>query len=207
LVKTSPLSNFTNSIVRKTIGGESESKLTFSAINFLREIEDVDINWYPVVWLQGIIIPEKEIAVRNDLILKQPTKEDIQRRVEAYYPFAYHDTLGRHPSCILLPSLKAKSEGEAQKKIQRFITTLQLFKVGSVIAVQTKWKSDAVMWFSGGTSHSSRSHIDTYKYSLVKTDGPKLKEFLDKIEKLIPDEVILPGTSEVDHLVIAIQRY
>ena len=79
--------------------------------------------------------------------------------------------------------------------------------MGSVIVVQANWKSDGVMWFSGGTSFGTRSHVDTYKYSLAKDDGPKLQEFLDKIEKLIPEELIRPGMSEVDHLVIAVQRY
>ena len=200
------LSNFTNSIIQKTIERQSNRKLVLSAINFLHEIEDIDISWYPVIWLEGIIIPEKEIKIKNNLVFRQPTKEDIERKSGMYGAFSSFE-VHSYPSCILLLTIKANSQSVAQRKIQKIITALQLYKVGSIIATKIKWKSDSVMWMGGGTSFSSRANVSAYRYIIEEKDTQSLSEFLSKIESLIPEDVISPGTDEVDYLTIAIQRY
>lgn len=200
------LSNFITSIMKKSIDGISDSKLTLSTISFSREIEDIAINWHPVVWLDGLIVLDKEIQIKKNLIIKQPTKDDISRTRRLMYPYS-NGMIRDLPTAILLSSFKAKSQGDAQREIQKLLITLRLFKVGSIINISTKWKSDGVMWIGGGTTTGSGNISPFYKYSISKNDIPKIKEFLDKIEKLIPQEIIFPSSSEVDHTVIAIQRY
>ena len=198
------LSNFTNSLVEKIAKGEDKDKLTLFTITFLRQLEGGIINWSPIVWLEGILMPDKEVIVNENLVLKQPTKEDMQERRDLF--FNSH-RMGDHASCILLPHFQTKSEGESQRKILSLVTVLQLFRVGSVMSTRTKWKSDAIMGLMGGTSFGPQHHVATYKYPITKADETKLNEFIDNIGKLLPKEIIQQGSSEVDYLVIAIQRY
>ena len=198
------LSNFTNSLVRKIVDGEDKDKLTLFTITFLRQLEGGIINWHPIVWLEGILMPDKEVIVNENFVLKQPTKEDMQERRDL---FLNSYMIGDHPSCILLPLFQTKNEGDAQRKIWEIVAVLQLFRVGSVMSSRTKWKSDAIMGLTGGTSHASRYHVATYKYPITTADGTKLNEFIDNIGKLLPKEIIQRGSSDVDYLVIAIQRY
>lgn len=198
------LSNFTNSLVEKIADGEDKDKLTLFTITFLRQLEGGVINWHPIVWLDGILMPDKEVIVNENLMLKQPTKEDVkERRDLSFNPHI----IGDHVSCILLPYFQTKGVGESQRKIESIVTVLQLFRVGSVMSTRTKWKSDAIMGLTGTTSFSSQHHVATYKYPITTADGTKLNEFIDNIGKLLPKEIIQRGSSEVDYLVIAIQRY
>ncbi len=199
------LSNFTNSITKKTIEGLSKTKLSLSTISFIREIEGVDINWYPVVWLDGLIVADKEIQIRKNLVIRQPTKQDITRKEPS------HISLGNSfrdlPSAILLPAIKSKSQNDIQKTISKIVIALRLFRVGSISILSTKMKSDSVMGLSGGT-YSSLSHPSTFeKYSISKKDIPLLKAFIEKMEPLIPLIGYDSTETQIDHTVIAIQRY
>lgn len=198
------LSNFTKSLMKKTIDGLSKTKLSMSTISFIREIEGVEITWYPEIWLEGLIVTDKEIQIKKNMILKQPTKDNMSRKDSSQLSLG--SSFRDFPSAILLLKIKAKSQNDIQKNISKKLTVLRLFKVGSILNLKTKMKSDSVTGLGGGTSYSS-SRLSTFiSYSISKKDISTLKEFLEKIEPLIPSEDNSTD-SKIDHTVIAIQRY
>jgi hypothetical protein len=146
------------------------------------------------------------LKISDNVQFKKPEPSDLEREWDLRtFPYFSEEWMSNQPSAILKVSIRAKGQPEVYKELEKLILTLRLFRVGSVENVRTSWKSDSILDM-GGTSYKGTVY-ESYKYSLSKSDVPKLKEFIERISPIIPQNLIDPSLKQADYSVIAVQRY
>jgi len=200
------VSRFINAIAKEVLENASEDKIMELTFSFMRDLEGSSKLWTPHIWLKGIWMVDDALHISNDIRFRKPVPSDLEREWDLrVFPYFHEGWPRTHPSAILDVSFRAINQPEVHKKLERLILTLRLFRVGSVDNVRTFWRSESILDF-GATGYKSIIN-ESYKYPLSKLDVPKLKEFVEKISPLVPENLVDPSLKEVDYSVIAIQRY
>lgn len=201
------LSRFAHKIADEAIQGIDDRRLIDLITLFISDLEHNPVLWRPIVWLDGIYMETDVIEISNGCKIKRPEPVDLEYEI-SYESFPMIDPMTSHhmPSAIMMIEHRAKGQPEMLRKIEKIVTVLKLFKVGSISIVRTKWNPTSLLQF-GGTSYRTSSPSATFKYELNKEDEKKLQTFYEKVEPEIPIEVIEKGKGETNFITIAFDRY
>lgn len=202
------LSTFCHHVIRTSIDKKIiEEDFVELVTTFIRDLEGSAKEWSPIVWLNGVWLKSDELALQEGIEIRRPKPSDIEREFERrvdYLPFwsAFPPEL---PSAILGMKYRAKTQSEVHDEIGRILTTLRLYKVGSVTNIRTKWRSKTILGILG-TTFGTR-FLPSYKYGIGLEDLDSLQKFMEIIKSLIPIEALRGRAETVDYVTIALRRY
>jgi len=200
-------SRFVNVVAKETLENASEDRIAELTFSIVRELEGSTRTWNPKLWLIGMWMIDDVVEVSDSLQFRKPVAADLEKEWDSrMFPYFSGNIVGNYPSAILESSFRARNQLEVNKEIDKLILALRLFRVGSISSVKTFWRSDSILDY-GGYVVSSGILPESHKYSLSKADVPKLKEFIENVIPLIPQNLFDPAIKQVDYSVIAIQRY
>jgi len=199
--------NFSNILARESLNGASEERIIELSIKFIMELEGSPKYWYPILWINGLIVKEDFLQITDSLTIRKIKPADLEREWNLeYFPFIrpIDEDL---PHSIIELRLRGKNQPEIFKELEKIILTLRFFKVGSIESIKTNYGSDSLMWISGGGTQTKNfpSHT-SYRYELTQEDAAKLSQFLKEFPAMVPPSAV-GDQGEIDHSVIAIQRY
>jgi len=198
------LDMFVSQIIRliETNSTLTPSKIDFLTKTFIKELNNEPVKYGATVELEGIIMMIDKLDIAEGVILRRPEAKDIEGE------FFYNDPLPLiNPSAILNIEILGKGAGaDLQKYVEKVISLLKLFKIGSVDKIKYKSYSDSILSFQGSISSGFRK-LNLEKYSLSNKDKDKLMEFWNKFFNILPEGFYGFNSSKMDYLTIAFNRY
>jgi len=201
------LSKFVHKVANEAMHGIDDRRIIDLITLFICDLERNPILWKPIIWLDGIYMETDIIEITGRCKIKKPEPIDLEYEI-SYKTFPMFDQMASHyiPSAIMTIEHRAKGLSEMLKKIEKIVTILRLFKVGSVSTVRIKWNPISILQPDGTICKTIPSSA-TFKYELNKEDEKKLQTFFEIIEPKIPTAVIEKGKGETNFITIAFDRY
>ncbi|MEM5868848.1 MAG: HEPN domain-containing protein [Candidatus Aenigmatarchaeota archaeon] len=182
-----------------------ESNIDALIKTFLKDLHEEPVKCGAKVELNGISLVPSEIILSPGITLRQTKIEDLEKESPAYIsPYAFP----LPPSAILNIEFLGRGANEIQKRVERSIVILRLFKVGSIKWIRYHMYSDSITDLTAHatiTSGEIRETLETY--SVTEEDVPKLKKFWQVINDAIPPSFFELGITKIDHLTVAYNRY
>lgn len=170
---------------------------------FINELEGNPIEWEIKVWLEGIWMKVDEVKIEKGVIIRRPKGSDFEyENVLSMPPGGIH----KYPSAILEIRKRIKLQPFIYPELEKIITVLQLYKVGSVYTTRIYWRPKAFLQV-GGTTMPMHSWVSIYKYPLEGADTKKLPQFIMEIKHKLPIEKETGRPISTTPLGIAILRY
>ena len=202
------LSGFVYKIVGSSLKRIGNHDLTDHIMIFISELEHNPISWRSVVWLDGIYLETDLIKITDSIKIKKPEPKDLEYEFsrEISPPLTESTLMHGFPSAIMCLEYRVEGAPKMQNIIDKIISILKLYKVGSISRIKTKFISPSILQLSGTVSRSSTTST-TFKYGLKTEDEEQLRIFFNVINSKIPDEVVQKGIGEIDFITIAFDRY
>jgi hypothetical protein len=174
---------------------------------FLRNLYEEPVKYGADVELQGIVLRPKSIEISPDITLRQTKVEDLEREVEEHSLL-----MGRGfpllPSAIMRIEFIGRRGNEIQKRCNKAIAILRLFRVGSVEYIASKMFTESIIdRLAFGTLTSGKTGAALETYLVTEEDIQKLKEFWQTINDSLPESFFWPDITPVNYLTIAYNRY
>jgi len=201
------LERFVHKIIDQSLPKVSE-KITLEIISmFIADLEQTPENWHPTIWISGINMGADLVNISKNIHIKKPEPADLEFETPIYSEptFIRYDLSFRMPDAIIKAKYREKHDGAVQKRIEALISTLRLYKVGSVISIQIELNPDSVLAM-GGVLHSHKTSAPM-KYELGKNDERKLQNFYNLFEPIVASLIDKKGKKDLDHVTIAFDRY
>jgi hypothetical protein len=158
------------------------------------------------VWLTGITLTQDTLRVSDLLTFRRPTRADMQQRVNEqmlHYAHAFHGQVWF--SCIAEFRVCSQNVGYVQREIDRLVTALRLFRLGSVAT--GRYELDAESFSGLGRARiGGLSSVARIRYELSRSDVPNLDRFLNTLMSLLPSSYDFPARKP-DFLSTALQWY
>lgn len=184
-----------------------DARINSLIANFLKDLRREPVKYGAEVELDGIVLRPETIELDFGITLRQPKIEDLEKEMPAYVPMAPNFLLP-NPSAYLTIEFLGRAAREVQIKVERAITTLRLFRVGSVKYSSYRMYSDSVTdMMARGTlrSHNEEPALD--KYVVTVEEATKLRKFWHAIADYLPPALFEFDQTKADHLTIAYTRY
>ncbi len=158
------------------------------------------------VWLTGVTLGCESVRASDALVLRRPTRSDLQEKVtaeSAHYAHAFQPRIWF--SCIADLQLRGLYPMARQGEVEKLVLALRLFRLGSVSSSMYAFESDSFDPFSNATlGGPGRAGREAYEVS--PSDAPALAAFLDEIVPLLPTNFEVPE-SKRDYISIALHWY
>lgn len=179
------------------------SKIDFLTKTFIKELNNEPVKYGATVELEGIIMMIDKLDIAEGVILRRPEAKDIEGE------FSYNDPLPLiKPSAILNIEILGKGGGaDLQKYVEKVISLLKLFKIGSVDKIKYKTYSDSILSIQGSSISSGFRKLNLENYSLSNKDKTNLIKFWNKFFNILPEGFYGFNPSNIDYLTIAFNRY
>lgn len=209
--KSDKLSRGIENFVRKLIHYYlSNSKLEDAdvdalIITFLRDLREEPVKYGAEVELVGVVLQPEKIVIADNIILRQPNIEDLEKGFPEY-SFTSHYL--PNPSAILNVEFLGRQANEIQRRVAQAAAILRLFKVGSVKYVSYRMYSDSITdYMAHGVLTSSDGYAALETYLVAEEDMQRLKNFWRRINDSIPKSFFEIGIAKADYTSIAYNRY
>lgn len=163
------------------------------------------IDWKLKIWVEGLWLDEGEYEIHDDLKIRRPKPSDLEiERPFDLLPFSITESGFREISpAIMELAYRARTPNEIQSELERILTCLRLYRLGSVFSLKYKMYPKSFLAF-GGTHTSGQKFVPIYKYRIGQQELPELRKFLEKIKDLLPST---QDSGKTDPVVIALERY
>jgi len=173
---------------------------------FSKDLRREPVKYGAEVELDGIVLRPDKVEPSYGITLKQTKIEDLEREFPIY-GFVQPHFLPT-PSAILKIEFLGRGANEIQRRVEQSIAILRLFKVGSVKWMRYHMYSDSITdLMAQGTLTSGRTEAALEKYLVTEEDVPKLRKFWQAIGNIIPPSFFELGTTKIDYLTVAYNRY
>ena len=200
------LDRFVHRIMDESLHDIDEKDIVELVTLFISDLEHTPIQWNPIVWLDGIQMETDLVEINKYLKIKRPEPSDLEYEIRYDITPIMRPDLGPGvPSAIMLFHHRAKDQLEMHYKIETIISTLKLFRVGSVLAQRIQWNPVSMLAL-GGTGQNLKQSTP-FKYELNKDNGQKLRDFFKIMEPMIFDRIIQKKNKEENFITIAFTRY
>lgn len=196
------LGDFSRKIVAEILY-ENESKMLELESNFIKQIQGGTLKSRAKVEIVGLTLQQKSIKISNQIRLRQVRKEDLEREIETHYELR---DMHPFPTAILIIESEDKQPADLQKKIEKAITMLRLYKVGTVRYQRYYLSSELVGSMFAGTL-STMDVIGPVETAIIKeNETENLVAFWEHFYPLISSKLNL-SSSTPTFSEIAFQRY
>lgn len=174
----------------------------------LKEIEGKPVNYGAEVDLYGVVLRSSLIKIKNRVTLRKVKKEDLEKESLTLFPIGIQRQFLPSHTAILDIEFLGRQANEIQKKVNKAIGILRLFKVGSIKYSSYRMLSESVIdVMARGTLTSGDKETSLEKYLITKKEEKKLIKFWRLLEESLPKSFIGFDTSEIDNKTIAYNRY
>lgn len=199
------LSRFVQNLVQKMLTDGNDEVLIDAITTFIADLEKSPIDWKLKIWIEGLWLDEEEYEIHDDLKIRRPKPSDLEiERPFDLLPFSITESGFKEISpAIMELAYRARTPSEIQSELERILSCLRLFRVGSVFSLKYKMYPKSFLAF-GGIHTSGQKFAPIYKYRISKQDLPELRSFLEKIKDLLPST---QDSGKTDPVVIALERY
>jgi len=207
--KSDRLSSILDNFVRKLIHQHlydlktKETDINSVIATFLKDLREEPVKYGARVEVQGVVLHPDKIEPSFGITLRQTKIEDLEREVPVY-SFTPRRSLP-DPSAIMNIEFLGRGPAEIRKNVEKAITILRLFKVGSVVWTTYHMYSESIMGFGTLTSGRRTTALETYL--VTQEDIQKLKNFWETMSDSIPTSFFDMGVTKTDYLTIAYKRY
>jgi hypothetical protein len=157
--------------------------------------------------LHGLSLESDEVRPAAGIVIRRPTREDLEREVQSFAPF--QSTFDSpDPTAIATIELLGTSARDVQRRIEKLITLLRLFKPASVQYSSYALFSDSVMsTFIGGMIRQGRPYA-TYETAQLQADETRrLSLFFQSMDPILPVSLYDQAGGTADYITIAYERY
>jgi hypothetical protein len=160
----------------------------------LRDVTDSPREYRARLWLAGITLSEDVVHVSDSLSFRRATRQDLQKRVRVEgVPSGPPDWQGRILfSCIAECKVVTPRPAELQTHVDRLITALRLFRLGSVSAARCDFQADSFSMFSNWRIGSPQ-RVTRLAYTMSADDGPRLLQATQSLMPLLPSAFQFPA--------------
>jgi len=199
------LDNFVTAIARQLLSDEAEKvDLDSLARVFIKDLKEEPVKSSAEVELQGLALHPEKVEPSFGITIRKTKIEDLEK-AGPMVGFI-NRTFPLHPSAIMSIELVERNPAEIQKKVEKAITILRLFKIGSVKWISCQVSSESITGMIGGTLGSGSLEAALETYVIEKQDEAKLKRFWKALEPTLPESLFWSG-SLPDYQTIAYNRY
>ncbi len=186
LGKDQPADRYLEAIVRDVSGGETEYSVC--------------------IWLNGVTLSRDDLRISERLTLRRATREDVHEKVPAHaVSYAHIGHWSTSFSCIAEFRVRARGPADMQREVDRLVTSLRLFRLGSVSSGRYEFLTESFSPFGsgrlGGLALAART-----TYALSPDDVPSLQRFLEVLPPVLPSPYELPQ-QKPDFLSTALRWY
>jgi len=183
----------------------SQSEIEMIAQGFISDLTKTPAESGAIVQLVGLILHPEEIDLGSEIKIRKPKKEDfeIERHMFHFLP----EPVFLNPTAFLEISKKTSKPMEIQTEIQKAITLLQFFRIGSVKYISYQMNSSSRTLFGNMTVGSGDTSYPVYTYIISQKDSEKLQYFWTALSEYLSQNIYQPGGQEKDHVSIAFDRY
>jgi len=200
------LGRFTSRIINNALNEKISEETLFENINiFLNDLEQNPVTWEVLVEIDGLWLKDdEEIELAKGIKLRRLRPSDLEFECPIELMLSpFPETAFRPISAIMEIKQRAETQSSVSEELEKIITALRLYKLGSVQKGVTKFTPKSIL--QRELAQFSVIQPTVYRYSLGSNELDKIKNFLNKIKPLIP---VTKGRIETtDYLSISLQRY
>lgn len=192
---------------------QKEGRASFSGSGlvkrFIRDLEGEPVTYTAKVQLQGVILDVDEVVVPEiGLRLRRPTQSDLEKEIPYLTAPLSGNNYHSNPSAIGEVSFVGRGGHELQLRIEKIISILRLFRVGSVKQTSYSTSSDSLIDITAnGVMTLGNNFVAIESSHFNSGSAEKLKNFVRVLDPLLPPKFYRFGQGEVSHLTIAFDRY
>lgn len=200
------LRHFAFAVAHASLSGVAPQALTRHIETLLGDLQARERSCIATIWLAGVTLASERISVSDALVLRRPTRRDLQEKVtveSAHYAHAFQPSV--YFSCIAELRLRYLYPVAQQAAVERLVLALRLFRLGAVASSMYAFKADSFDPLAnvgiGGPGRTGRE-----AYELSCGDSPVLADFLKEITPLLPTHLDFPQ-QKPDFFSIALHWY
>src|SRR6266567_4932152 len=172
----------------------------------LTELSGGPVVYRAKVEVVGIALRPEKVSLEPGISIRQPTKEDLEKRVR---PIGFSVHSNANPSAILeieLRSVRGQNQ-ILQAKVEQCVALLRLFDVGSVQWTSYEMSSESLLDSFGHATMGSGDQVSALETSVVKSeDASKLQRFWRTLNVFLPKDVY-DVHKQTSHITLAYDRY
>ncbi|MCK5282805.1 MAG: hypothetical protein KAK00_05330 [Nanoarchaeota archaeon] len=173
---------------------------------FLRDLNNELLKCIADVELQGIVLESDSIQISPQVLIRRVKKEDLEKEKPIFFPDA--TSWSTTPSAIMKIEIMGNSPRKLREFVEKSISILRLYKVGSVNLISCKMSSDCITNLFFGSEFSSFRDIPTREICwIMSKEESHFKEFIRVMNENIPKSFFEFGEPRPDYLTIAYNRY
>jgi hypothetical protein len=127
------------------------SKIEGYVNTMVRDLEGGPREFVARVWLSGITLTKDVLTISKELVLRWPTRSDMQERVAermVHYAHAFQQQV--YFSCIGELRIEGRQPADVQCAVDRLLTALRLFRLGSVSSTRYDFHSESFIPMGSG---------------------------------------------------------
>lgn len=197
------LENFIRKIIHEKLEGKlSDDSLIDYASLFKSELELAPIDYKYIHNLSGIYLESESIKINDDVCIRKAKKADLEYLSDLLFDFPKSRSI---PSSILEINISTQEQKECSVFINNIFNCLRLFKLGSILPIETETIKKTIIWPSAKSrSFSGEVYFAFKKYTIQESDVDIFTKFINYIvDKLYFDK----NNKFFWSLGIAIDRY
>ena len=197
------LENFIRKIIHEKLERKlSEDSLIDYASLFKSELDLAPIEYNYIHYLSGIYLESESIKINDDVCIRKAKKADLEYTSDLLFDFPKSRSI---PSSILEINLSTKEERECFTYINNIFNSLRLYKLGSILPLETETIKKTIIWQSAKSrSFSGEIYFAFKKYTIQESHIDTFTKFIN----FITDELYFDKKSKnFWSLGIAIDRY
>jgi len=195
------LDSYVTAVTRQHFDDEVKDSL----VNiFVKDLNEEPVKSGAEVELQGIVLRPDVVEPNFGITIRKTQIADLEKAIPVHG--FMNRTFPLHPSAIMRIEFLERNPAEIQKNVEKAITILRLFRIGSIKWTTYKMSSESITGLLGGTLISGSSDLALESYVLEKQDVSKLKRFWKGVNTDIPESFFWPSSTS-NYLTIAYNRY
>ncbi len=171
---------------------------------FAKDLQEELIPYYAEAKLDGIMLRPDHIQIDLQTVLRRTTPEDVEKEAAMFIAIALSGQA--MPSAILRIELVTRGGNEIYAAIERAITTLRLFRAGSVRLLRSSYYSSSIIDKTvGGMNLGNKYETTLWRYWISESDIDSLKGFWQLMAG--PVRVLLTPSGEPEFTTTAYNHY
>ncbi|MEE9377443.1 MAG: hypothetical protein V3V33_05360 [Candidatus Lokiarchaeia archaeon] len=182
------LESFIYKIIHEKLEGKlSEDSLIDHASLFKSELELAPIEYQFIHYISGIFLEPNSIKINNKVCIRKIKESDLEYTSELLVDFPKSRKI---PSSILKINMSAQDQNECFEYVNNIFNSLRLYKVGSILSLETKTVKKTIIWSSAKQlSWSGDEYFSFNRYPIHESHVNTFIKFVNSIvQKLYFDK-------------------
>ena len=183
----------------------SQSQINTVTQGFISDLTKTVPESMAIVQLVGLILHPEEIVLGSGIKIRKPRKEDFE--IERPVSLTLHEPPYLKTTAILEISKQTNRPMDIQAEIEKAITLLQLFRVGSIKYTTGRMHSSSRSTLLNCTMGSGDSNYPVYTYIINDGESENLQYFCNALSERLPLNIFQLWGQDKDYQSIAFDRY